>query len=116
MRAEGAAGSDCGAIVIGPDPDCCLAAGALVGAAGAVLGGAEIAPVSATFSWRIGMVFTRFGSFSAVGGGGDTSGAPACAEGCGAVARGAGGAIGSDTGCSSRGTTRSAEACAPMRS
>ncbi len=30
-------------------------------------------------------VFTRFGSFTDVGDGGDTSGAAACADGCGAV-------------------------------
>src|SRR5205085_2246542 len=94
----------------------CLAAGALADAAGAVPGGAEMAPVSAMVSWRIGIVFTRFGSLTEVGGGADTSGATACADGCGAVTRGAAGAIGSDTGCSSRGTTRSAEACAPIRS
>ena len=64
----------------------------------------------------IGIVFTRFGSLTDVGGGEDTSGATACAEGCGAVTRGAAGAVGSETGCSSRGTTRSAEACAPIRS
>src|SRR5947207_8114624 len=101
---------------MGLGPACLVAAGALADAAGAVPGGAEIAPVSAMLSWRIGIVFTRFGSLTDVGGGGETSGATACADGCGAITRGAAGAIGKETGCSSRGTTRSAEACAPMRS
>ena len=101
------------AIAIGPD---CLVAGVRVCAGGAAAGAAAMLAESAPLlSCRMVTVFTFFGSVAEVGGGGDTSGATACAEGWGAVTRGAG-PVGSDTGCSSRGTTRSGAAKAPMRS
>ena len=80
-----------------------------------------VAPLSiappAPPSGRIVIVFTRFGSFADVGGGGMTSGAADAADGSGAVDRDGGGGTGNDTGCSSVGPSFVAVGPgAPMRS